>query len=78
MSDIPFTVTMRALVSLLPVIAVVLLPSAVNAYTCTDFFVNIAVTAPSYELLFPPFANHFDSVQLLLNTTARAGAPEAP
>lgn len=41
------------------------------AYSCIDFNVPITVTAPSYIPAFPEFANHYDSVQLLVDITSR-------
>lgn len=47
------------------------LASAACAYTCFDFNTPITVTAPCYIPAFKELANHFDSVQLLVDISSR-------
>lgn len=46
------------------------------AYKCTEFFVPVTVTAPSFPVLFPPFQNHYQSVAFLDELTARNAASQ--
>jgi pimeloyl-ACP methyl ester carboxylesterase len=47
------------------------------AYHCESFFVPVTITAPSFQLAFPEFRNHYDSVLFVNELTAR-NASEAP
>lgn len=55
-----------------------LLASTVTAFQCTQFMAPIPVKATSYELAFPPFLDHYQSVAFSNALTARNASAAPP